>query len=193
MTTNVDRLREVSKRRKVYLRGEKLTERRAKKVISKIRSLSRTGKPIGLWIDHSGGSTKWAIEICKAIKDCPAPVYAYVTRAHSSALMILQACDLRIGRPKSKYVVHFPGFYLFLVRPYEDKNKVARMVRELYETMEPGLREHPHFKAYFSALYEKASPRGKSKEEVIKLLLSKKTLSAEEALEWGFIEEVVKL
>lgn len=192
MTTNLVLLRSIPKRRKVHLRGGKLTGVKARKLISKIRSLSRTQKPIGLWIDSDGGSGKWAVELHEAIRSCGVPVYAYVTRANSAALVVLQACSLRVGKKHSKYNVHMPSFsHFFTVYPHMDIEKWIENAREVLETLEPALREEPTVKKVFSILYQRARRKGKSKEELIELMLANRTLSAEEALEWGFIDEIM--
>jgi ATP-dependent protease ClpP protease subunit len=197
MTTSVVILRSISKRRRLHLRGEKLTEKRARKLINKIKSLSRTNKPIGLWVDSRGGSTYWSLEIHKAIKNCRVPVYAYVTRAHSGALVIIQACTLRCGKTRSTYKAHLPRFdRFFAVWPFMDETAIELWLenaRSILQLIAPTLGEEPAVKESLSILLQRAIFSGKTDEEFLTLLRENRELNPSEAMGWGFIDEVARI
>lgn len=183
-------LRAIAKTRRVYLRGY-ITEASAQRLIGEIDKLAEeSDKPIRLDINSTGGAIESAFRIYAAIKRSRAPVYGVVSKAHSGALYVLQACTLRIGKPKSKYGLHYNFVRIsVLIEPYIDTNEIKRYIDEAIKP-----RVQRQWLKIRHILLPRMIERGKSEEDLKRLLVPRENrFTAKEALEWGFIDEIVRI
>lgn len=189
MATNLVLLRSIPERRRLWLRG-KITEKRARQFISKLKSLSRSGKPVLLRINSRGGNHGWALKIARAIQESPAPVWAYVTEASSGAFIILQACSLRLGSPKSKYNIHYVSRRLDFIKvtPGMDTEALKKFLDEQYE---PFVRKE--WEPAHALLLARVRKAGKTEDDLKQLLLEDKLFDAKKAIEWNFIDDIANL
>ena len=186
-------LREIGRRRTIQLRGRIKTSR-ARSIAEQIRRLGRRSKkPIRLNIHSRGGDYWAALVVCDAILESPVPVYGVASVAYSSALVILQVCQLRVGRAISSFIakparVPFPPFS---VGPYTDEEHVAMMMKELItQALKPHVSDA--WKRAHDILLTRVKKVGKTEQELHKLLAHGGTvLSAREALRWGFLDVVM--
>jgi ATP-dependent protease ClpP protease subunit len=190
MPTTKETLRLIAKTRRVYLRGQ-ITEASALRLITEIGNLAQESeKPIRLDINSTGGSLEAAFKIYTAIKRSRAPLYGVVTKAHSGALYVLQACTRRIGKAKSKYGLHYNSIRVpIIIEPYTDTSDLKKYIDEKIKP-----RMQRQWLKISHVLLPRLMEKGKTEEDLKKLLLPREyRFSAKEALEWGFIDEIVRI
>jgi ATP-dependent protease ClpP protease subunit len=189
MTANHMLLRSIPERRKLWLRG-KVTEKRAQKLIADLKRLNRGRSPILLMVSSRGGSLQWSLELYKAIQASRVPVYALISKAYSGAAIAVQACTMRFGRKKSLYNIHYNYGSLTKLRltPRTDTEALKVFLDEKYL---PFLREM--WNPANEVLTKTVQKTGKTSDELERLLREDRIMSAEEALSWGLIDEVVRI
>ena len=134
-------------------------------------------KEITLYIDSVGGNVEAGLDIVDMIKHISAPVMGIVYRsANSMAAVILQSCSKRKAMRQSDILIHdttVPAVTLAEIE--ENPDKVLKRAKESQQRI-------------YQILSERS---GKNIEEIKKLCKEDKRLSAYEALELGFIDEVI--
>ncbi len=183
-------LRSVPKSRRIYLRGF-IKEKSADKFIDNFNELARSPKPIRLVVYSPGGETDAAICIYNAVKQARGPVFGVVgKKASSGALMILQACTVRLARVNASFNIH-PNFYAVHVKIWAGMNREERVqqFRDTMEIYEPALMDEWIDSVY--PIYKRIEEKGKSQEEFMKFISKDPVLSPKKALEWGLIDDII--
>jgi ATP-dependent Clp protease protease subunit len=170
-------MNDLLKNRTIYLEGE-IIHSDAKEIGRSILWLNAQddSSEIFLYINSSGGSLAAGLDLYDIVRHSKAPVTGIVYRlGNSMASIILQACKIRKALRHSQIVLHN-------IRVTEEWHK-------LEENLEGVIRDT---KRDQDAIYEILAKRtGKSIEEVIKACREAKEMTADEAKEFGLIDEVV--
>lgn len=133
-------------------------------------------KEILLYIDSEGGKTQAGMSIYDMIYCSRIPVTGIVyRRAYSAAAIILQACHQRVAMQNAEILFHPCSFELGLDEIDEDMEQGLRLVKQRESN-------HTHIVAVRS---------GKSVEEAWDFIKRETYLSAEKALEHGFVDKVI--
>jgi ATP-dependent protease ClpP protease subunit len=92
--------------------------------------------PVLLQISTEGGHYRQGVRLYEALRMAPVPVIGLaVGQAHSTGLLVLQGCDLRIATAHTRFLVHHP-FVIFkahvsLKRSLQDwEEELRRIYRE---------------------------------------------------------------
>lgn len=195
MVDNMASLRAIPKHRRIRIHGY-IKSRTADRVVRRLRELSRNSKkPVLLDLRvKTGGDPEPMVEIVRAIKkaqDKKVPVYAVVSDARSAGFVILQACDLRVGRPNSTYRMHLTRAKIELFSFFHpDIERWMKNVRQVAEVLWPVGMARWNEEAR-DDLVTRAKEAGRTEEELLEFLLLQKLMSAEEALEWGFLDGIM--
>jgi ATP-dependent protease ClpP protease subunit len=186
-------LRSIHKRRKIDF-PKVVTEASARQFIARLKRMCRSPKPLQIDFDSRGGETGAGLRISKAIEECGQErIIGRVKRADSAALLALQKCGLRVGRPRSKYGVHASWRPLseLVVSAYTPIDaEWERGVREVAQNAELILRRIWEKEAHH-ILLEKVMQTGKTEDELRKLYRGVHVMHAREALEWGLIDDII--
>lgn len=170
-------MNDLSKKRTIYLEGE-IVYTDAKEIGKSILWLNAQddSSEITLYINSSGGSVKSGLDLYDIVRHSNAPITGIVYRlANSMASIILQACKTRKALRHSEISLHN-------IRFTEEWHK-------LEENLEKALKD---VKRDQQALYEILAKRtGKPIEEIIKVCRESREMTAEEAKEFGLIDEII--
>jgi ATP-dependent Clp protease protease subunit len=132
---------------------------------------------ITVLISSNGGNLTSALEIVDMLKIYPGVKTGIVIgRAKSSAAIILQACDKRLATPHSQILIH-NGTAKFEVDCLYDDKKLANFLKKGRESE----------KKILKILTDRTK---KSEQETIDMSMKDESMSAEEALEFGLIDEI---
>lgn len=173
--------------RRLYLNDVILdSEEKAEAFIKLIYDLNDIdqNKPILIYIDSKGGCFWKGLDIYDACRLTEAQVIGFVVgKAFSTALTILQGCNLRIATKHSRFVIHDPENEMsFKIFPDTDISRVKQAIneekRELKKKMDLVLN-----------IFKLAT--GKSLKELKELSKKSKVLWTSEALKLNFIDEVI--
>ena len=133
--------------------------------------------PITIYIDSSGGETVAGLHIYDAIRSSRAPTAGIVyRRANSAASIILQGCTKRQIMRNAGVLIHYmwiPETQLNILE--DDPEKVLQRAR--------------HLQRRFNEVYKERT--GKSIAEIEGLLRAEKLMTAEEALAFGLVDEII--
>lgn len=135
---------------------------------------TQSKEEITLYIDSPGGHCGLALQLCDVIRVCGAPVKGIVIgECMSSAVYILQACQKRAAAKHSCFFIHAEwsiqgGNEEKMKKQLEEATKSWKMFRELL-----------------------AQRTGRSPEEIEEKKMEEKVMSAEEAKEFGLIDEII--
>ena len=132
-------------------------------------------EPIRLHISSRGGDLEESIGVTEFIRNMKTPVWAYTYKAYSGAFLIFVACDRRFMYRNGTLLYHqlTTGNYGKLVDLIDDINESIR----LQEVME-------YIVLDCTAITE-------DKLEEIKMLKQDWILTAEEAVEWKIVDEII--
>lgn len=137
-------------------------------------------KPINLLINNIGGDDYHCIAIYDALKCCRSKVHATVFgQAMSAGSIILQAADKRFISPSSKLMIHY-GTWLYGGHS-KDFDKWSEENKKISSWME---------NVYLSRIKE-INP-SYSLKDLRKLLIFDTFLTAEESVELGLADEILK-
>lgn len=162
----------------LFMIGE-INYRMAAEVIMKLLYLdnSKPGAEISLYINSPGGSVDDTMAIYDTIRFINSPVATYcIGRAQSGAAIILAAGgkDKRFALPHSKVMLH---------QPWGGITGQAEDIRIQAEEI---------IKAKKMLIDVLASHSNRSKEEIAKETERDRYMSADEAKDWGLIDEVLR-
>lgn len=170
-------LNDLLKKRTLYLEGE-ITHSDAKEIGRSILWLNAQDdlKEISIYINSSGGKVDAGLDLCDIVRHSKAPVTGIVYRlANSMASIILQACKIRKALRNSQIVLHN-------IRLTEEWHKLEENLEKILQDV----------KRDQQVIYEILAKRtGKSIEEIIKTCREAKEMTADEAKEFGLIDEVI--
>jgi ATP-dependent Clp protease protease subunit len=168
---------ELLKKRTIYLEGE-VTSKMVKEIGASILWLNGQDdtSEITLYIRSSGGNVPAGLDIYDIVKHSKAPVTGIVfSYANSMAAIILQACKIRKALKHSQIVIH----------NIEIKEEWHKFEEDLEKTSRDTKRDQQH-------IYEILSERtGKNIGEVKQACRERKIMTAEEAKEFGLIDEII--
>lgn len=135
-------------------------------------------KEIIIYIDSGGGNVPAGLDIYDAVKHSKAPTHGIVYRkANSMACIILQACTKRLAMRHSEIVIHN-----VTIKPYKTHDfKEDCLAKTLAEISKVHERNN-------KILAERA---GRTIEEIEKKCIEDVSMAAEEAKEFGLIDEIV--
>jgi len=147
-----------------------------------LQSVSRS--PIVLVIDSRGGSGDGARLVGSALKLCTAPTVGLVaTRAYSAAFMMLQACRSRLALRSSRVGTHF-SYVLSNQELRQPSHAIA------YDGL-MRTRQALQADVWEQEIAALAKRSGLTEQAVRVVLQESRILSAMEALDRGFIDEIV--
>lgn len=133
------------------------------------------GGVLEIEINSPGGDPFEAFAIHDSIKQLNVKTVGRITgTAASAATIILAACDIREMSENSTYLVH----------------NASTFVQGTKETMQDAVDELQKIDNKMLSIYMKQT--GKGKAALVELMKEDKTLTAEEALSWGFVNEIIK-
>ncbi|MFA5927291.1 MAG: ATP-dependent Clp protease proteolytic subunit [Patescibacteria group bacterium] len=163
--------------RQSFLRGQ-ITPESANRIIDDLILVNAHSpqKEIVLWLDSIGGDSESAFKICNTIKAISSPVTAKVIgQANSSAFLVLQYCNKREAGQLATLMLH----------------TISRKNVELKDIRERGLRALEETER-LQEIYEQiiSARSGQAKEEVARLCMEGRIMSATEALSLGFLDEI---
>jgi len=142
---------------------------------------NQSKEEITLYIDSSGGTNYAGGLFCDLIRTCGAPVKGIVNgKCMSAAVPILQACHKRLATRNSIFLLHRGSGGLSIPRGNEKE------MREVNQQFLENLIKH--WKQEIADLAERT---GKTFEEVEEKCRQERIMSAEEAKEFGLIDEVI--
>lgn len=188
--------------REIYLVGEEsepqegyeepgIEYRTANRLIRNLRLLTTDDnyKSILIHLKSCGGSWEEGMAIYDAIKACPTRVVIVnYTHARSMTSLILQAADWRVMMPNSYFMFHDGTFGTDGHWP-----AVKSQVRFTEQVADPTM-----MNIYIESLQHKGVHKEKTRSQ-LKAMLRRKMdresdvfLTAEQAVEWGFADEVFK-
>jgi ATP-dependent Clp protease, protease subunit len=165
--------------RKVYLFGE-INNERAEKFIAQLHELfEASGEPVAIYINSCGGSVTDALAIYDVLRAAPCAVHIIgLGKVHSSAITILLAADKerRASYPNTEFMSHdiswkSDGPRAFLKDRVDQLERTVRQLLRVY-TRDTSLTDEQARQMFFTDMADHY-------------------FSAEEALEMGFIWEIV--
>lgn len=132
-------------------------------------------EPIHLHISSRGGDLEESIGVTEFIRNMRTPVWAYTYKAYSGAFLIFVACDRRFMYQNGTLLYHqlTTGNYGKLVDLIDDVNESIR----LQEVMEDIVLDCTNIT--------------EEKLEEVKMLKQDWILTADEAIEWKIIDEII--
>lgn len=170
-------MNELLKKRVIYLDGE-VTQDTAKRIGASIlwlNALDNRSK-ITIYINSSGGSVSAGLDIYDIVRHSKAPVTGIVYRmANSMATIVLQAC-------KTRQTLRHNVMQIHNIMRNEEWHKFEE---NLEETLKDTKKNQQN-------IYEIMAERtGRTIEEIKKACREAKTMTADEAKEFGLIDEVI--
>lgn len=167
----------LEKKRVIYVNG-KITPDTAREFGLAVMWLNaQNSNEIKLIIDSDGGSAAAGLDMYDMINFSKAPmtgiVYGY---ASSMASVILQACDKRYALPHANILIHY-------LRTSEIP------LNEIDEDIEKALRFSRDRQNSINGIYGQTT--GRSLEEIQDTLKKNKMMTAQEAMEFGLIDEII--
>lgn len=133
------------------------------------------GGVLEIEINSPGGDPFEAFAIHDSIKQLNVKTIGRITgTAASAATIILAACDIREMSENSTYLVH----------------NASTFVQGTKEEMKDAVDELEKIDNKMLAIYMKQT--GKGKTALVELMKQDKTLTADEALRWGFVNKIIR-
>lgn len=133
------------------------------------------GGVLEIEINSPGGDPFEAFAIHDSIKQLNVKTIGRITgTAASAATIILAACDIREMSENSTYLVH----------------NASTFVQGTKEAMKDAVDELEKIDNKMLAIYMKQT--GKGKAALVELMKQDKTLTADEAMRWGFVNKIIK-
>lgn len=157
----------------IRLKGE-ISEKNVSLIMDAFAVLSVRNPPaITLYINSVGGSVREGLELFYQIENMKRPIIGIVrTKASSMAVILLQACATRRAHSEATFLIH--DLY------FEGSGTLGDAASALRERKQ---------KEVYGILSRKT---GRSMEEIAAKCRENKKMSAEEALAFGLIDEVIK-
>lgn len=138
-----------------------------------IDQLPETGEDVELTINSYGGLVDAGNEIYTALKNYPGKVIANVVVAGSAASIIAMAADVVKISPVGQIMIH--NVSMGADGDYHDMDKASEILKKANESLA---------NAY-------VLKTGKTREEILKLMDKETWLTADEAKEQGFADEIM--
>lgn len=144
-----------------------------------------TGKHVDVRISSYGGDLAHGLDIRQQFKD-HGDVTAYLTGFVASSATIIAMGAQRICMSKyAFFLVHKCSNFIDAWGNYN-----ADQMQQLIDDLTKNKKENDRIDVVIAQLYSEKT--GKSINELLSLLKEERWLTAEEALEWGFIDEIVE-
>lgn len=168
--------------RKIIL-GSNITESEADKMILHLHALNLSAGDIVLKINSRGGSFEASLKLYEAISCSENPVLGLVTGyAFSGAAVILQACTKRYATKNSKILFHNLAYPIdTLITPESD---IKKIIEKIQKEIDEIIWKNQTIK---KIVCEKTKIKP---EEISRFLSEEKKLSAQEAMDYGIIDEI---
>lgn len=139
---------------------------------------SRQFDEIGLFIDSQGGSTVAGLQMYEVIRYSRIPVRGVVyRRAFSAAAIVLQACHTRVAFSSAEILFHDNTAKVLVTDTEQEIAEKLKFARRRQESLHRII----------------AAKGGKSIEEAAEFSRLEMRMSAIEALERGFVDELIEL
>lgn len=144
------------------------------------------GKPLHVRIDSLGGQLNTALSISAAFAR-HGDVHVHYSGMNASAATIagMSAKEITI-ESNALWLVHNSSS---LVDVYRQAN--ASDMAEIIESLQKRIKDHDAYDAAVAQCYAKRCK--KTPEELVELLAEDRWMTAQEALEWGFVDSIVEL
>lgn len=157
-----------------------ITDENATRTSTKLEGLrSESEEPIFLTINSPGGDTKPARSLADMVMNLDIPVHGIVTKeAMSAGFIILQSCTWRIATEDAKFMFHPPGFTA------EEASQISSF------PVDEDVRFYDD-EEYLEWLQYLSHRSGRPFDELESFGREEKEFTALEALELGFIDEIV--
>ena len=162
--------------RKIFLTGE-VNDRMANDFVSQILFLSKENEPVDIFLNSPGGSVNAGLVIYDLMQSCKFPMNIYCTgMAYSMGAVLLAGGQKgrRFILPHSKVMIHEP---LILGGTGGSATSVKRTAEDILEV-----------KALINGLLSQHT--GKSKKEIDKATAFDNFMNAEEAIDFGIVDEI---
>ncbi len=149
-------------------------------VFESLASLTSKGSPeVKITIDSQGGSTFFGFLIYDALRMYKGnKIGIGVAKTHSTASWILQVCNDRRLTEHAKLLIHNPSRSDVSLDQIRNPKKLAKLLKHLEECEEKII-----------AVYIKTT--GKTSRQIKARMLKNEDFNAQEALEFGLIDEIV--
>lgn len=165
-------------RLKGYVGGYDFDENYVSYVLDKNR-----GKPVDVLIDSLGGSVKTALSIVRAFKD-HGDVTVYLAGMNASAATIVSMGAKRIFIDKNAmYLVHKVSSFFFQIGSM-NADQISTHIKKLSAEQ----RNLEKFDMNIATMYAERCRR--SKEDLLALMKQGGWLTAQEAIDWGFVDAI---
>lgn len=181
--------KELLEKRQLYLR--EVDSKSTLWILSSLTYLNARSKndPIELYITSTGGGARQGLDLCDKIRLSDAPVIGIVSGvANSIAAVVLQACHVRKIARNSVIGVHNiskDSIKLFMLDPDEKNPYGIEDLEKIKTSLAPG------FEVQRKIIKILAERTKRDPIEIIHVLNKEKDFRAEEALEFGLVDEVI--
>lgn len=166
---------------RIIMLGTDFNDAMAGSIVSQLLLLESqdSGKPIQMYINSPGGQVTSGFAIYDTMQYIKSPVHTItmgLAASMGSFIAMAGAAGNRYMLPNAEYMVHQPSGGAQGTQT--DIVIRANHITKLREKLE--------------RMYEKHNSKGKTYEEINQLMQKGDTfMSAEEAIEWGFIDEII--
>lgn len=174
------------KDRIVFLQGE-VEENMANHLVAQLLLLdSQSNNPIHMYVNSPGGQVTHGLAIYDTMRLIKSPVHTIVIgQAASMGSLLAQAGDKRYITENARHMVH-------RVSSGTQGTSGSVHVQELeFEDAKRRLEESKKINEKLTQIYVDHNSAGKTYEEVFETLKFDTYLSAQEAVEWGLVDEII--
>jgi ATP-dependent Clp protease protease subunit len=174
------------KDRIVFLQGE-VEENMANHLVAQLLLLdSQSNNPIHMYVNSPGGQVTHGLAIYDTMRLIKSPVHTIVIgQAASMGSLLAQAGDKRYITENARHMVH-------RVSSGTQGTSGSVHVQELeFEDAKRRLEESKKINEKLTQIYVNHNSAGKTYEEVFETLKFDTYLSAQEAVEWGLVDEII--
>lgn len=174
------------KDRIVFLQGE-VEENMANHLVAQLLLLdSQSNNPIHMYVNSPGGQVTHGLAIYDTMRLIKSPVHTIVIgQAASMGSLLAQAGDKRYITENARHMVH-------RVSSGTQGTSGSVHVQELeFEDAKRRLEESKKINEKLTQIYVNHNTAGKTYEEVFETLKFDTYLSAQEAVDWGLVDEII--
>lgn len=179
--------KELISKRQLWLSG--VDEDAVERIVLSLTLLNaQSADPISLHVDSGGGDVTHGLVIYDAIRISVAPVVGKVCgSANSMASVILQACNVRTATRHSTLLIHNIRRSVRLKMLLPDKENIYGRVNvdSMVKEWDPTIRSQGNIIKIYS------ERTGRTPTEIINAMNAEKVFTADEAKEFGLVDEVI--